>query len=261
MKNILILIAVLVIAFIGFSFFMGASTPNEEMEEEEEAMTSDEISITPISHATMVLTWDDQIIYTDPVGGAEVFAGQPEPTLVLVTDIHGDHLDADTLSAVATGSVTIIAPQAVVDALPEEFADRVTVLANDQSTQKAGLSITAIPMYNLPESEDSRHVKGRGNGYVLEKGGQRVYIAGDTQGIPEMRALTGIDIAFVPMNLPYTMDVEEAADAVLEFKPAKVYPYHYRTPEGLSDVAKFKELVNAGDLEIEVVQLEWYPQE
>jgi L-ascorbate metabolism protein UlaG (beta-lactamase superfamily) len=113
-------------------------------------------------------------------------------------------------------------------------------------------------MYNLPESDDAYHTKGRGNGYVLDKNGTRVYVAGDTQGIPEMRALQNIDIAFVPMNLPFTMDVEEAADAVLEFKPKRVYPYHFRGREGLSDVNRFKELVNAGSEDIEVVLLDWY---
>src|SRR5690606_36671567 len=102
------------------------------------------------------------------------------------------------------------------------------------------------------------HSKGRGNGYLLEMDGHRAYIAGDTAGIPEMRALTDIDLAFVPMNPPYTMDVEEAADAVLEFAPVTVLPYHYRTPDGLSDVARFAEIVNEGNPEIEVVQLEWY---
>lgn len=90
------------------------------------------------------------------------------------------------------------------------------------------LNIEAIPLYNLPESEDSRHTKGRGNGYVIEKNGKRIYISGDTADIPEMRKLQNIDIALVCMNLPYTMSVEDAADAVLDFTPEKVLPYHYR---------------------------------
>ena len=103
-------------------------------------------------------------------------------------------------------------------------------------------------MYNLPASTtDPRHPKGRGNGYVLSVGGKKIYLSGDTQGIPEMRALTGIDIAFVCMNLPYTMDINEAADAVLAFKPHIVYPYHYRGQGGFSDVAAFKAKVEAGN--------------
>lgn len=115
-------------------------------------------------------------------------------------------------------------------------------------------------MNNLPETDDSRHPKGRGNGYVLNMGGQRLYISGDTEDIPEMRALQNIDVAFVCMNMPYTMTVEQAADAVLAFKPKVVYPFHYRGQGGLSDVDHFKELVNKGNEGIDVRLRNWYPQ-
>ncbi len=116
-------------------------------------------------------------------------------------------------------------------------------------------------MYNLPDAENKdRHTKGRGNGYLLSDGMMRVYIAGDTAGTPEMRALTNIDIALIPMNLPYTMGVDEAADAVLAFRPKKVYPYHYRSPDGLADVNRFRDLVTAGNANIEVVLAAWYPK-
>ena len=114
-------------------------------------------------------------------------------------------------------------------------------------------------MYNLPESPTAMHTKGRGNGYVLNIGGKNIYLSGDTQGIPEMRSLKDIDVAFVCMNLPYTMDVKEAADAVLAFKPKIVYPYHYRGRGGLSDVNAFKSLVDAGNKGIEVRLRDWYP--
>ncbi|MEA2702001.1 MAG: hypothetical protein QOE22_710 [Candidatus Parcubacteria bacterium] len=216
------------------------------------------VQIVPIEHATAVLRWGDTVIYTDPTGGAEAFAGQPQAGMVLVTDIHGDHLDADTLGAVI-GDAVLVVPQAVKEQLPETFASRARVLRNGESLSEAGLTVTAVPMYNLPESPDAFHTKGRGNGYVLERDGIRVYVAGDTAGIPEMRALEDIDIALVPMNLPYTMDVKEAADAVLAFAPRTVYPYHYRGKDGLSDINRFKELVNAGNPDIHVVFAEWYP--
>jgi L-ascorbate metabolism protein UlaG (beta-lactamase superfamily) len=114
-------------------------------------------------------------------------------------------------------------------------------------------------MYNLPESPTAMHTKGRGNGYVLGIGGKLIYLSGDTQGIPEMRSLKNIDIAFICMNLPYTMDIKEAADAVLEFKPKIVYPYHYRGKDGLSDINAFKALVEAGNKNIEVRLRTWYP--
>jgi L-ascorbate metabolism protein UlaG (beta-lactamase superfamily) len=112
-------------------------------------------------------------------------------------------------------------------------------------------------MYNLSPERQGFHAKGRGNGYLLTLGGARIYISGDTEDIPEMRALKNIDAAFVCMNLPYTMDVEAAADAVLEFKPKVVFPYHYRGKGGMSDLEEFRSLV-AKDPKIEVRLLEWY---
>jgi L-ascorbate metabolism protein UlaG (beta-lactamase superfamily) len=121
------------------------------------------------------------------------------------------------------------------------------------------IRVEAIPMYNLPESPDNRHTKGRGNGYVLTIGGKRIYISGDTEAIPEMRTLKNIDVAFVCMNLPYTMDVDQAADGVLDFVPKVVYPYHYRGKGGLSDIDKFKALVNKKNTNIDVRLRNWYP--
>ncbi len=218
------------------------------------------VQVVPISHATAVLRWGDTVIYTDPTGGGEAFKSQPAADIILLTDIHGDHLSTSTLSEVVGPNVAFIVPQAVKDMLPGELASRARILANGDTTTEKGFAISAIPMYNLPESADAFHTKGRGNGYLIERDGFRVYVAGDTAGTPEMRALEDVDIALVPMNLPYTMGVEEAADAVLAFKPKHVYPYHYRGPDGLADVAKFKQLVNVGDPNIDVVLLNWYPQ-
>lgn len=251
------------------AFLLSACQSNESVDENtktintssknKESSLQSEINVQPISHATAVIKWADKIIYTDPVGGAEAFEGKPSPNLILITDIHGDHLSEDTLKAVATDSTVTIMPQAVADELEGEIKGKRVVINNGEVTGKEGFNIEAIPMYNLPESDDSRHIKGRGNGYVLERNDQKLYLSGDTAGIPEMRKLQNIDIALVCMNLPYTMDVEEAADAVLDFKPKKVLPYHYRGKDGLSDVAKFKELVNTGNPNIEVIQLDWYP--
>jgi len=217
-----------------------------------------DINVIPISHATMVLKWDGTTIYIDPVGGAEAFKDQPDPDLILITDIHGDHFNLATLEALNTSKAKIMVPQAVADRLPDVFAPQIDVLNNGSAKERFGFNVTAIPMYNLREEALKFHTKGRGNGYVIEKGDTRIYCSGDTEDIPEMRALQNINMAFVCMNLPYTMTVEKAADAVLEFKPAKVYPYHYRGTEGLSDVKRFKKLVNTGDSNIEVVQLNWY---
>jgi len=215
------------------------------------------INVDPVSHASMILNWDGKNLYTDPVG-VDLYASKPAPDMVLLTDIHGDHFDVDTLKKVTKDNTIIVAPRAVLDIMPEELKPKVRMMSNADITSLLGFSVEAIPMYNLPESDKSFHIKGRGNGYVIEKDSMRVYISGDTSGIPEMKNLKNIDMAFVAMNLPYTMGVEEAADATLAFKPKKVYPYHYRTPDGFSDVARFKELLNAKDPAIEVIQLDWY---
>ncbi|WP_445382316.1 MBL fold metallo-hydrolase [Robiginitalea sp. IMCC43444] len=219
------------------------------------------LQIFPISHATAVLNWDNTTIYVDPVGGAEAFSEYPEPDLILITDIHGDHFDLETLMGLQTQQAKIVMPQAVADQMPDSFTTQIDILSNGEQKERYGISVTAVPMYNLREEAKDFHVKGRGNGYVLEKNGERIYFSGDTEDIPEMRALENIDKAFVCMNLPYTMTVDSAANAVLEFKPAQVYPYHYRGRPEVSDVSKFRELVTQADPDIEVVQLDWYPSE
>ncbi|MGV3541043.1 MAG: MBL fold metallo-hydrolase [Rufibacter sp.] len=218
------------------------------------------LSILPIQHASLALKWNGKTILVDPSGDASLFQSVAAPDLVLLTDIHGDHLDLKTLQAINTGNAKIVAPQAVVDKLPEGLKGKAVVLANGQQTEQLGISILAVPMYNLPETADSRHPKGRGNGYVLTLGGKKVYLSGDTEDIPEMRALKGIDVAFLCMNLPYTMDIAQAAAAALAFKPKVVYPYHYRGQGGLSDVEAFREKVTTGDKKIEVRLRKWYPE-
>lgn len=220
---------------------------------------SGKLIIQPILHATLVITWNNLTIYVDPYGGAKAFEGIAAPNLILITDIHGDHMNIETLKAIQTARALIIAPQAVREKLPEELANQTIPLANGASHKQFDITITAVPMYNLPETEDSRHPRGRGNGYVLELGGKRIYISGDTEDIAEMRALTNIDVAFVCMNQPFTMTVEQAANAVLEFKPRMVYPFHFRGQGGLSDVEKFKKLVQQGNSTIEVRLRNWYP--
>lgn len=236
-----------------------ADTPLKQSASQEKQQAK--LKIIPIEHATVVLEWNDITIYIDPVGGAEAFEGQKAPDLILITDIHGDHLNVETLQALDTQKSKIIVPQAVADKIPEEFTPQIDILDNGRTKERYGILVEAIPMYNLREEALKFHEKGRGNGYVLNMGDQRIYFSGDTEDIPEMRALKNIDKAFICMNLPYTMTEESAADAVLEFKPNQVYPYHYRGNPDVSDVKKFKQLVNDGNAEIEVVQLDWYPKD
>lgn len=226
----------------------------------EPALTGDRIAtkdgnliIHPINHATLALGWTTLTLYVDPVGDGRQFAGLPKPDLILLTDIHGDHLNADTLKAVTTDKTQLVAPLAVAAQLPPELRSRTTILTNGETKSLLGVTIEAVAMYNTTPERTKFHSKGRGNGYVLTFADKRVYLSGDTEDIPEMRALKQIDVAFLCMNLPYTMSVEQAASAVREFRPKIVYPYHSRG----SDLEKFKKLVG-DDVGVEVRLREWY---
>lgn len=253
------LLPLLVIAFAGCNSNQKASDATDSTLNDSTTNLVSDFKLTPIEHATASFSWDSTQFYIDPVGGEAKFEGQPKPDVILLTDIHGDHMDSTTLAKVITENTKVVVPQAVADQLPKEMKAKLTILTNDQTIELNGFKITGVPMYNLREEAKQFHTKGRGNGYVIEKNGMRVYFSGDTEDIPEMRNLKNIDKAFVCMNLPYTMTVESAANGVLAFAPKQIYPYHYRGEGGLSDVAKFKELVNKGNPAIEVVQLNWYP--
>ena len=224
------------------------------------ALTGDHIAtkdgdlvIHPINHATLALGWKQLTMYVDPVGGGQRFAGLPKPDLIVLTDIHGDHLNADTLKTVATDKTQLVAPPAVAEQLAAELRPRTTVLANGKTKSLLGLTVQAVPAYNTTPDRTKFHAKGRGNGYVLTFADKRVYLSGDTEDTPEMRALKNIDVAFLCMNLPYTMTPEQAASAVREFRPKIVYPYHSRG----SDLEKFKKLVG-DDVGVEVRLRDWY---
>src|SRR6266436_1761326 len=209
------------------------------------------IKITPVYHASLVIEAGGKVIVVDPAKPA-VFTGLPQADLILLTDIHGDHMDPALIASESKGGTEIIAPPAVA-----KTVTTASPLSNGEKKTWGGWTIEAVPMYNLkrgPEAGKLFHDKGRGNGYVLTYGGTRFYIAGDTEGVPEMRALKNIDVAFVPMNLSYTMPPDEAADAVRAFHPKVVIPYHY----GKSDLSAFQKGVMGTGIEVRL--LEWYPK-
>ena len=218
-----------------------------------------DLKIQPIFHSSLFLQWNNLTIYIDPYGGQNAFKNMIDPDLIIITDIHGDHLDLETLKSIHTDKAIFIAPEAVAEKLPPIYHKNLIVLNNNETTEQLGIKIKALPMYNLPDVLDSKHPKGRGNGYILNLGNQQIYISGDTEDINEMRNLKNIDVAFVCMNLPYTMDIHQAASAVLEFKPKIVYPFHYRGKPDMSDIQVFKKLVNDKNPNIEVRLRNWYP--
>jgi len=209
------------------------------------------VRITPLNHASAIIQAGGKTIYLDPAKPAKFF-GMPKADLILITDIHGDHMDPDSIKEISKPETEIFAPPAVV-----QTVTTAKPIANGESKPWQNWTIEAIPAYNLkrgPEPGKLYHDKGRGNGYVLTFGGKRFYFSGDTEGVPEMRALKDIDVAFVCMNLPYTMPPEEAADAVKAFHPKIVIPYHYRG----SDLTAFKKGLEGTGIEVHLI--EWYPR-
>jgi L-ascorbate metabolism protein UlaG (beta-lactamase superfamily) len=214
--------------------------------------SSGDLKITPINHATLMLEWSGKVILVDPTPQVKT-EKTPRADMILITDIHQDHMSAPSVTALKKDSTIIIAPPAVEQNIG---LLNVTVIKNGQSKDVMGINVEALPMYNLargPQPGQLFHDKGRGNGYVLTFGDKRVYISGDTECIPEMKALKSIDVAFVCMNLPYTMPPSEAAACVKAFQPKIVYPYHYRG----SNLDEFKTAL--ADQKIDVRIRNWYP--
>jgi L-ascorbate metabolism protein UlaG (beta-lactamase superfamily) len=212
------------------------------------------ITFTPLQHATVQVEWNGHVIQVDPAQGD---ASKAKPgDLVLVTDIHGDHLNPDMLAKVRKSGAPVVMPEAVRAQAGDKIPAPIEVLANGQKKDVAGVGIEAVAMYNLsrgPAAGQLFHTKGRGNGYIVTLGGKRVYFAGDTECTPEMKALKNIDVAFIPMNLPYTMPPSEAADCVKAFKPAVVFPYHFQgqKPE------EFQQALKGSNIDVRI--LNWYP--
>jgi len=214
------------------------------------ATSGGDLGVHPVMHASFALSFGAEVFYVDPAKNS--FEGLPAPTAIFITHVHGDHYDPDNLAKLAGDSVPIYTNEDVFGKLPEALKARATGLANGASATVNGINVEAIPAYNTTADRLKFHLQGIGNGYVFGFGDKKVYASGDTEDIPEMRALTGIEVAFVCMNLPNTMDINQAADAVKAFKPKIVYPYHSRG----QDVEAFKALV--GDTS-EVRIANWYP--
>lgn len=210
------------------------------------------LEVTTLYHGSVRLQLGSTVVWIDPWSKAPQTPGPAD--LVLITDIHFDHLDKAALAAVTGPKTTVVAPAAVAKELGEGKVGK--VLANGESATVGAFTLQAVPMYNLlrgPEPGQVFHEKGRGNGYLVTVGGTKVYFAGDTECTPEMKALTGVQHAFVPMNLPYTMPPAEAAGCVKAFAPGHVTPYHY----GDSDLSLFeKGLAGTG---IVVDKVDAYP--
>jgi len=206
-----------------------------------------ELKITFIGHGTLMFTYGGKTIHVDPVSKEADYTKLPKADLILLTHHHGDHLDLKALEALRTEKTEFV--------MTEICAQQVKggrVMKNGDVKVMGGLKIEAVPAYNLVHMRSEGkpfHPKGEGNGYVITFGDKRVYVAGDTENTPEMKKLEQIDVAFLPMNLPYTMTPEMVADAAKAFRPKILYPYHY----GETDASKLVELLkDANDIEVRI---------
>ena len=199
--------------------------------------TAGELEISFIGHGTLMLKFGTKIIHIDPYSQVGDYSKLPKADIVLITHEHGDHLDLEALQQIRTADTTIVMSASCSDQIENGI-----VMKNGDVREIDGLKIEAVPAYNMIHKRDNGqyfHPRGVGNGYILTFGEKRVYIAGDTENIPEMKSLENIDCAFLPMNLPYTMTSEMVADAAKAFRPKILYPYHY----GDTDTSKFEQLM------------------
>jgi len=204
-----------------------------------------DLEITFLGHSSLIMAFDEKTIYVDPYGEVADYSLLPKADLVFITHDHYDHLDPAALKAVLKPGSTVVATRDCAAQLPTAV-----IMTNGETRTVLGLSVAAVPAYNIVNKRpDGKpfHPKGSGNGYIIGFGDKRVYIAGDTENTQEMKALKGIDIAFLPMNLPYTMTPEMVADAARAIRPKILYPYHY----GDTDASRLVKLLQ-GEKDIEV---------
>ena len=225
------------------SFTAGA----EAFEKDTIGTSAGDLEITFIGHGTLMLTFNSKVIHVDPWTRLADYSKMPKADIILITHEHRDHLDSKALELIRTDKNKVVLTEICASKI-----DGGIVMKNGDVKTVGGLKIEAVPAYNLVHMRSQGvpyHPKGNGNGYIVDFGDKRVYIAGDTENTPEMKRLKGIDIAFLPMNLPYTMTPEMVADATRAFGPKILYPYHY----GKTDTSKIINLLKTmGGLEVRV---------
>ncbi len=217
----------------------------QEFEKDVITTASGDVAITFIGHGSLMITFNKEVIYIDPYSKLTDYSKLPKADLILITHDHQDHLDPAAIDRIRTKDTKVILTEKCSEKLPGGG-----VMKNGDIQTVKGIRIEAVPAYNLVHKRDNGqpfHPKGQGNGYVLTFGDKRIYIAGDTENTPEMKALQHIDVAFLPMNLPYTMTPEMVAGAAQSFKPKILYPYHF----GDTDVSRVVSLLK-GNKDIEV---------
>lgn len=235
MKTFVSFLAILLVAFAGNSQPINAVN---FLEKDTFDTEKGKIVITFIGHGSLMIEAGRQVIYIDPVSGLTDYSKLPKAGMILITHEHGDHLDKKALALITEQQTITIVSQSCKNQVDKAF-----VFANGKTESFGNFNIEAVPAYNMVNKRPdgmAYHPKGYGNGYVITYGDKRIYIGGDTENIPEMANLKNIDIAFLPMNLPYTMTPQMVADGAKSFMPGILYPYHYgeTNPQLLVDLLK-----------------------
>ena len=199
-------------------------------------------------HASIRIQYDGKEIEVDPVTklGNKVidYASMPKADYLLVTHEHFDHFNQDAIKLLSGEKTRFITNQRCADMLGSG-----EVMKNGDKLQITDcFTIEAVPAYNYTEGHTQFHPKGRDNGYILTIDGLRIYIAGDTEDIPEMSAIKDIDIAFLPCNQPYTMTPDQLVKAAKIIKPKVVFPYHY----GQTDVSGLPEMLKTDGIDVRI---------
>ncbi len=234
---------------MGVLFCLAVTPPGPSAGLEKDTIKTSEgdLVITFVAHGTLVLTYGGKVIHVDPWTDLGDYSKLPKADLILVTHDHFDHLDLKAIDAVRTGKTAVVSTETVAKQVKGTI-----VMNNGETKEVQGVRIEAVPAYNMVHMRapgQPFHPKGVGNGYILTLGGKRIYIAGDSENTPEMKSLKNIDIAFLPMNLPYTMTPEMVADAAKAFRPKVLYPYH----QGETDLSKLVALLkNEKDIEVRI---------
>ncbi len=234
MKTTISVLMMLLTGLTGFSQNKSAKTFEKDTFE----TSKGHLTITFIGHGTLMLEAGGQVIHIDPVSREADYSLLPKANLILITHEHGDHLDKKAIAMITKPETKTVVSQSC-----RGIVDNADVMFNGDKRTFGDWNIEAVPAYNIVNKRSdglAYHPKGNGNGYVITYGGKRIYVAGDTENIPEMANLRNIDIAFLPMNLPYTMTPEMVATAAKSFMPAMLYPYHYgdTNPQLLTEMLK-----------------------
>jgi L-ascorbate metabolism protein UlaG (beta-lactamase superfamily) len=227
------------VSLFAIFFFISGNLTAQEIKKDQFETSAGTLDIHHVGHASLYFEIDDKVIHVDPFGKMGDYSKMPKADLILITHAHGDHLDPETIDLISKENTKIILNLASYDSLKKG-----KVVGNGDETVFSGFTIKAVPAYNIKHTRDKGepfHPKGRDNGYVIDFGDTRVYVAGDTENIPEMENLNDVDIAFLPMNLPYTMDAEMCKKAALMIQPRVLFPYHYKMGE--SDPEKLAQLM------------------